>query len=130
MEYYFSDAPIYNLESPTFKLVFDGLWSYIQNQKTDLRKDLLLRLDQEIEDNVGTCAQGNLSRLVNVLSGYIEKEINCAPVFEVALSDLMANISKERNFSIRIQKAVSLLEERKVPQEERESWLEAMKDIE
>jgi hypothetical protein len=129
LEYYFSDTSIYNLETPTFKLVFDGLWNYIQNQKPDLRKDLLLRLDQEIEDNVGTCSQGNLSRLVNVLSGYIEKEMDTVPVFEVSLSDLMANIAKEKNFSIRIQKAVGLLEERKVPQDERESWLEAMKDV-
>jgi hypothetical protein len=129
VEYYFSDTSIYNLETPTFKLVFDGLWIYIQNQKTDLRKDLQIRLDQEVEDNVGTCAQGNLSRLVNVLSGYIEKEMGIAPVFEVSLSDLMANIAKEKNFSIRIQKAVALLEERKVPSCERESWLEAMKDI-
>jgi hypothetical protein len=117
------------LETPTFKLVFDGLWVYIHNQKTDLRNDLITRLHQELEDNVGTCAQGNLSRLVNVLSGYIEKEMDCAPVFEVSLSDLMANISKEKNFSIRIQKAVALLEERKVSQNERESWLEAMKDV-
>jgi hypothetical protein len=129
VEYYFSGSSIYNLETPTFKLVFDGLWNYIQNQKTDIRKDLLLRLDQELEDNVGTCAQGNLSRLINVLSGYIEKEMDCVPVFEVSLSDLMANIANEKNFSIRIQKTVALLEERKVPQNERESWLEAMKDL-
>lgn len=124
-EYYFSDACIYDMTPSTFKLVFNGLWTYINNQDNETKNNLILRLDQELEDNVGTCAQGNLSRLINVLSGYIEKSTD----YEVPLSDLMANISKEKNFSIRIQKTVTLLEERKVPQEERESWIEAMKDV-
>lgn len=129
-EYYFSDASIYELVPSTFKLVFNGLWTYINNQDNETKAELRSRLDQELEDNVGTCAQGNLSRLVNVLSGYIEKDDQSStPVYEVALSDLMANISKEKNFSIRIQKTVALLEERKVSQEERESWIEAMRDV-
>jgi hypothetical protein len=130
MEYYFSDSSIYDLVPSTFKLVFNGLWTYINNQDSETKNNLILRLDQELEDNIGTCAQGNLSRLINVLSGYIEKDDETpTPIFEVPLSDLMANISKESNFSIRIQKTISLLEERKVPQAERESWIEAMRDV-
>jgi hypothetical protein len=130
LEYYFSDSSVYDLVPSTFKLVFNGLWTYINNQNIENKNNLILRLDQELEDNVGTCAQGNLSRLINVLSGYIEKDDETpALIFEVALSDLMANISKEKNFSIRMQKTISLLEERKIPQEERESWIEAMKDV-
>lgn len=127
MEYYFSDSSIYELEKPTFKLVFNGLWTYITKQKEETRKNLILRLDQELEDNIGTCAQGNLSRLINVLSGYIEKQEE-TPIFEVPLSDLMSNISKEKNFSIRMQKTISLLEERKISQTERTAWIDAMRD--
>jgi hypothetical protein len=46
------------------------VWQYIKNSED--RKTLRTILKSELEDNVGMCQQGNLSRLANVLAGYLE----------------------------------------------------------
>ena len=46
------------------------MWQYIKS--SDDKDDLCKILKQELQDNVGMCMQGNLSRLCNVLAGYLE----------------------------------------------------------
>jgi len=67
---YCSDATIYDLEPGIFGKVVDGVWQFIKNSpdKADLKKILAA----ELRDNIGMCAQGNLSRMCNVLQGYLE----------------------------------------------------------
>jgi hypothetical protein len=125
LEHYYSDSSIYELETPSFKLVFDGLWNYIQNEKKDIRKELTAISKQELEDNVETCNQGNLSRIVNVLSGYIDIKNSYNPI-EESLQDSMANIAKEKNMKKRKEKALEVLRKRNVKGEEKDAWLEAI----
>jgi hypothetical protein len=121
MNYYFSESSIYDLVAPTFKIVFDGLWIYIKKQKIEIQRELIKILAQELNDNVETCAQGNLSRLTNVLSGYIDQ-----PVMEVSLQDSMSEISKEKDTRLRLSKAKKELEKRHIKGEEYHAWLDAM----
>jgi len=119
LEYYFMENSIYELPSPTFKLTLDGLWIYIQKQSSEMKNNLIERLSQELEDNTGTCAQGNLSRLVNTLNGFthtIEQD--------VPLGDLMKNLMEESDLRIRKKKALNILNERKVSKEDSQAWLD------
>ena len=123
-KYYFSMDSIYNLPKPTYKLVLEGLWIYIESKLIKTRLEMKERLRQELEDNVGTCAQGNLSRLSNVLDFYDNKTVE----YEAPLPDIMAQISKEKNVSVRKSKALEVLKKRKIPKEEFDAWMEAMEE--
>ena len=123
-KYYYSEDGIYNLPKPTYKLVLEGLWLYIESKVLKTRLEMKERLRQELEDNVGTCAQGNLSRLANVLDFYDNKTVE----YEAPLPDIMAQISKEKNVSVRKSKALEVLKKRKIPKEEFDAWMEAIED--
>jgi hypothetical protein len=122
--FYFSSDSIYNLPKPSFKLVLEGLWIYIESKSIKIKEEMKERLRQELEDNIGTCAQGNLSRLANVLNFYDTKSIE----YEAPLPDIMAQISKEKNNDIRKNKAIEVLKKRNVSKEEFDAWMEAMEN--
>ena len=50
--------------------LLDCVWQYIK--KSEHKKDLFKILRSELHDNIGMCQQGNLTRLANVLAGYLE----------------------------------------------------------
>ena len=52
--------------------IFVLVWRVIQ--ESEHREELLLRLLEEIMEMDGTCSTGYLTRIVNVLSGYVESE--------------------------------------------------------
>lgn len=70
LEKYTSDDCIYSLGPGIYGRLLDSVWQYIKNSED--RKTLRTILKSELEDNVGMCQQGNLSRLANVLAGYLE----------------------------------------------------------
>jgi hypothetical protein len=122
---YYSDTSIYNLKSPTYRLVMDGIWVYIDSQKEDLQKEIVERLAQELEDNIGMCAQGNLSRLVNVLSGYMP---GVGFKNEKSLQDQMVELQNVKDVSERKSKALQLCKEFKQTKEETDAWLELLSE--
>jgi hypothetical protein len=122
---YYSDSSIYNLKAPTYRLVMDGIWVYIDSQKEDLQKEIVERLAQELEDNVGMCAQGNLSRLVNVLSGYMP---GVGFKNEKSIQDQMLELRDVKDSSERKKKALQLCNEFKQTKEETEAWLELLSE--
>ena len=67
---YTSADDIYGLGRGIYGRLLDSVWQYIKNSED--RKTLRTILKSELEDNVGMCQQGNLSRLANVLAGYLE----------------------------------------------------------
>lgn len=121
---YFSNDSIYDLGPNTYKKVLDGLWIKIKQKEYQIRKELYGRLSQELEDNVGTCSQGNISRLANVLNGYGEY---IEP--PKTLPDIMAEISKDSNVKTRLIKTIKILRERGIEGPEFDSWIEAMLEI-
>jgi hypothetical protein len=122
---YYSDVSIYNLKTPTYRLVMDGIWVYIDSQKEDLQKEIVERLAQELEDNVGMCAQGNLSRLVNVLSGYMP---GVGFKNEKSLQDQMLELRDVKDVSERKSKAMKLCKEFKQTKEETDAWIDLLED--
>lgn len=108
---YCSDDQIYDLQQGIYGKVLDCVWQYIKNSPD--KEDLKKILKSELIDNIGMCAQGNLSRLTNILSGYIE-----LPVIEESMQDKLGrllpplmevnDIPRRLNYAARIFKEVGL----------------------
>ena len=121
---YCSDATIYDLEPGIFGKVVDGVWQYIRNSpdKADLKKIL----SAELRDNIGMCAQGNLSRMCNVLQGYldgIEQKESVNTILGREFSKLM-EIADETE---RVITGMAILRGNAVPEDQWETWLEPLR---
>ena len=81
MDKYTSADEIYGLGRGIYGRLLDAVWQYIK--KSEDRKTLRRILASELEDNIGMCQQGNLSRLANVLAGYLTGVGSCESIADV-----------------------------------------------
>ena len=87
--------------------------------------ELLKRLWEECYESVGMCAQGHLSRLANVMVGYdesIRPSVSNREEFQTQMAEIA---KKEDILENKIKEATLLMDTINMPQDERESWLEA-----
>jgi hypothetical protein len=70
MGHYLSSERIYYMDKGIYGKVLDSVWQYILNSPE--KADLVKVLKAEMEDNVGMCAQGNLTRVCNILAGFVD----------------------------------------------------------
>ena len=126
MSKYCQDEDIYNLGEGIYAKVLNSVWQYIKASPdaADLKKILA----SEMEDNIGMCAQGNLSRLCNILSGYIDGINPDTKSRAEILGELFAALM-EIPFPERYSQAVAILEEHNVPLVERDAWLEPLDNV-
>jgi hypothetical protein len=98
------------------------VWQYIKI--SPYSEDLKKILASEMQDNVGMCAQGNLSRLCNILSGYfdgINPEIKSR---NEILAERLAALMSVDDVEDRIYQANLIFTEMNATTEEREIWSE------
>ena len=121
---YCSDATIYDLEPGIFGKVVDGVWQFIRSSpdKADLKKILAA----ELRDNIGMCAQGNLSRMCNVLQGYLEGIGQKESVAEI-LGREFPKLMEVENETERVYMGTELLRNNNVPDDQWEAWLEPLR---
>jgi hypothetical protein len=120
---YAQDVAIYDIEPGIYGKVLDSVWQFIKNAPE--KAELCNVLRQEMEDNIGMCAQGNLSRVCNILSGYLEGVGSVESVVE-RLGRLFPPLVEVENLEERIRQAVEILRENSLPRDEWESWLESL----
>ena len=121
MSKYCSDETIYEMESGIYGKTLDAVLEYIIGSED--KTALLKTLKQELEDNVGMCAQGNLTRLCNILAGYIEAPARKETPQEL-LGREMPRIRAMR--SGKMQAALELLDKSGLPKNEWDDWLSAL----
>lgn len=119
---YSNNVAIYDIEEGIYGKVLDSVWQFVKNSPD--KDDLCKVIKQEMEDNVGMCAQGNLSRICNIVSGYMDGVTQMESLSE-KLGRLFAELSKE-DPTIREDKAKTILTENMVPHEQWEAWMEAV----
>jgi hypothetical protein len=122
---YALDTAIYDIEPGIYGKTLDAVWSYVKTSPD--KEDLKKIIKQELEDNVGMCAQGNLTRICNILAGYIDG-VGVKETKAELLGRLLAplrEIADERN---RVRMARSVLDDHGVPQEEWDMWTDALLD--
>jgi hypothetical protein len=122
---YCSDATIYEMEPGIFGKVVDGVWQFID--KSPDKKDLKKILTSELRDNIGMCAQGNLSRICNVLQGYLEG-IGQKESISTILGREFPKLINIPDAVEREARAVAILRENAVPEGEWNDWLDPLRE--
>lgn len=124
MEKYMADDTIYEMVPGIYGKTLDSVWQFI---KSSSDKEVLIKtLKTELEDNVGMCAQGNLTRLCNVLQGYIDG-LSVVGVADI-LGDLLPPLMRVSDREVRREKALQILRTHGVPEDKQEEWLEPLMD--
>lgn len=124
VEKYTSDETIYDMISGIYGKTLDSVWQYI---KAHSDKEVLIKtLKTELEDNIGMCAQGNLTRLCNVLQGYVT-DMPTPPVAEI-LGDLLPPLMHIKDRKVRREKALQIMRTHNVPDEQQDVWLNELDD--
>ena len=124
VEKYTSDETIYDMVSGIYGKTLDSVWQYI---KSSSDKDVLIKtLKTELEDNIGMCAQGNLTRLCNVLQGYVT-DMPTPPVAEI-LGDLLPPLMAIKDRKVRRETALQIMRTHNVPEDEQDVWLNELDD--
>lgn len=119
---YCADEDIYDYGAGIYARVTDCVWQYIKNSPD--KADLCKIFAQELQDSVGMCAQGNLTRLCNVLAGYLDG-INMESQGE-QLQRRMALLMDLDDRAVRLAQGRALLAELAVPVDQHAPWLEAL----
>jgi hypothetical protein len=110
-----------------YKATLRGLWAKIKTYEPELKGELVKRLFEEASEAVGLCADGHVGRLCNVLVGF-DPEFTCSlspmEYFQNNIALIAGNIHAPQ--STKILQAKALMDEMKMPEEEREAWLDAL----
>ena len=78
-----------------------------------------------MQDNIGMCAQGNLSRLANIVAGYMEGVGPQESVAEI-MGRLLPPLMEIEDEEERLDKAKKIMDDYHVPVDDRPHWLEAL----
>jgi hypothetical protein len=119
--YYMKDKFLDYGES-SYRKFMDCIISYGLSQSEDKKKEIFTILNNEINDSIGLCFQGNISRLINVLTGIIEIEIE----YEPTIQEVFVEISKILDVNIKFEKAIKAFDDFNVAYSEWNSWFEAL----
>lgn len=117
---YLCDDDIYSLGRGIYGRTLDGVWQYIINKKDN--EDMIKVLKQELQDNVGTCSQGQLTRICNILAGYIEG-VGVGESTNEMLGREFANLMQVENLTERLTKGLHILQKTDLPEHKWPEWL-------
>ena len=124
IEKYISSANIYEMGDGIYGRTLDGIWQYIKT--SEHTEDLCKILAEELKDNVGQCLQGNLSRLCNVLAGYMDGVGSQESVSEI-LGRKFSQLMTVENQEDRISQGNTILDYYDFTDPvKRAEWLEAL----
>jgi hypothetical protein len=113
---------IYEMVPGIYGKVLDGVLQFITKSEDSVNLFKILKI--ELEDNVAMCAQGNLSRLCNVLGGYLEG-ISTASTADI-LGDLLPPLMLIESSYARLMAASEILRTYNVPDDTWSAWLEPL----
>jgi hypothetical protein len=126
MAKYCQDDDIYDLGYGIYGKVLNSVWQFIKASPDS--EGLKRILKSEMEDNIGMCAQGNLSRLCNILSGYLEGINMDVKSKNETIGERLAPLMEIDNIAERAAAGLVILEELDVPAEEHDIWLQPLAD--
>jgi len=123
MSQYAQDTPIYDIEEGIYGKVLDSVWQFV---KGHAEKDSLVAIiREEMQGNIGMCAQGNLTRICNVLSGYLDG-VGVKETLAEKLGRLLPPLREIADGYIRHMRVTELLREHDVPYAEWDTWIDAV----
>jgi len=107
-----------------YRNMLRGLWAKIKTYNGETYIELVKRLWEECYESIGMCGWGHLGRLANVMVGFDEMfKATISPMEDfqnkIAIISMTDGIDK-------ISEAMRLMDEINMPEEERNSWFEAL----
>jgi len=123
MSQYAQDTSIYDIEVGIYGKVLDCVWQYVKASSD--KEDLCRIIKRELEDNIGMCAQGNLSRICNVLAGYMDG-IGSQESLSERLGRLLPPLMELEDVTERIRQALVILRDNHVPVGEWDTWMDPL----
>ena len=107
-----------------YRNMLRGLWAKIKTYTGEKYIELVKRLWEECYESIGMCGWGHLGRLANVMVGF--DEMFKAPISPMEdFQNKIAIISMSDGID-KIAQATILMDEINMPNEERNSWFEAL----
>lgn len=108
--------------SISYGKVLDHIWCFISTHEH--RRQLIIRLAQEVQEGIKQCSNGKMARLVNVLRGFDDTldSIPSPEAMKVMFQNKIARLI-ERPPQERRHAAMLLFDEYSIPNEEHEVWL-------
>jgi hypothetical protein len=119
---YYNKDKFLDYGESSYRKFMDCIISYTLSQTEDKKKEIFEIMVREINDSIGLCFQGNISRLINVLSGIIEIELEYQPTIQ----EVFTEISKIPDVNIKFEKAIKAFDDFNVAHSDWSSWLEAL----
>lgn len=119
---YAATDTIYDMVPGIYGKVLDGVLQFIMKSEDSV--NLFKILKTELQDNVDMCAQGNLSRLCNVLGGYLEG-ISTASIADI-LGDLLPPLMSIESPYARMTAATEILRTYNLPEDKWSEWLDPL----
>ena len=123
MNRYLQNEEIYGLGAGIYGKVMDGIWQYIKG--SDDKADLCKILRSELKDSIGMCLAGNLTRICNVVAGYLDG-IGSYESQAERLGRLMPKLMEIEDDEARLEAAKKVLTEVGLPKTDWDAWLEAV----
>jgi hypothetical protein len=106
-----------------YRNLLDGCVAYIN--ASPHKNELWNRLLEEIDESVGMCCMGHLTRLCNVFTGFDDRFAPPVPVGELLQQKMAAIAAKDIETYQKVEEANAVFDELHVPEDQREAWLEA-----
>lgn len=126
MNKYCEEVDIYDLGIGIYPRILNSVWQYIKTSPHN--EDLKKILASELEDNIGMCQQGNLTRLCNILSGYLDElDTEIKSPLEI-LGEKFAEIQRT-NPPDAYEQGKNLLLKFQIPEEDWDEWLTPIMDV-
>jgi hypothetical protein len=119
--FYCNDSDIYELGKGIYANVLNSIWQYIKSSENS--EDLKKILRNEMEDNIGMCAQGNLSRICNILSGYLDGLVVDTRSINEIIGTKLIELMKLEDVRERLVQARAFLDLHKIPKNDWREWL-------
>jgi len=127
MSMYAQDTAIYDIEEGIYGKVLDSIWQYVKASPE--KEELQGILKQEMEDNVGMCAQGNLSRICNILAGYMDG-VGLQESISEKLGREISALMDIKDQNERLAAAMKILKDNSVPPEQWDDWTSPLVEME
>ena len=101
---YCADDSIYEMESGIFGKLMDSVWQHVKTSPESASLKEIVK--EELEMNIGMCAQGNLTRVANILVGILDglnpQEESRLEKIAKAIADLRPTLVGKTQVEIRL----------------------------
>jgi len=110
-----------------YRNVLRSLWAYIKAvTDSELKAELIKRLWEESKESIQMCADGHVSRLINVLVGFDERFGSNISPMEYFQNNIALISAGDAPVRFKIEQAIKLMDYVNMPKDDRNAWLEAL----